>query len=136
MVRRYTWMLCVAILCLLWLSNSLTHTTAAATPVATPALTLLQDDDAESSDADEDKSDESGEDKAEEEKEEAEVEAAFKPTAGSLSYLKIGLIVLFFIPWVRYVDSINRDTLEFGNKLQLEPEIWNCLLYTSDAADE
>ena len=87
MVRRYTWMLCVAILCLLWLSNSLTHTTAAATPVATPALTLLQDDDAESSDADEDKSVESGEDEAEEEKE----EAAFKPTAGSLSYLKIGL---------------------------------------------
>ena len=127
MVRRYTWMLCVAILCLLWLSNSLTHTTAAATPVATPALTLLQDDDAESSDADEDKSDESGEDEAEEEKE----EAAFKPTAGSLSYLKIGLIVLFFIPWVRYVDSINRDTMEFGNKLQLEPEIWNPILVGS-----
>ena len=126
MVRRYTWMLCLAILCLLWLSNSLTNSTAAATPVATPAWTLLQDDDAASSDASEDNPDESGEDEEEEEK-----KAAFKPTAGSLSYLKIGLIVLFFIPWVRYVDSINRDTMEFGNKLQLEPEIWNPILVGS-----
>ena len=126
MVRRYTWMLCLAILCLLWLSNSLTNSTAAATPVATPAWTLLQDDDAASSDASEDNPDESGEDEEEEEK-----KAAFKPTAGSLSYLKIGLIVLFFIPWVRYVDSINRDTMEFGNKLQLEPEIWNPILVAS-----
>ena len=125
MVRRYTWMLCLAILCLLWLSNSLTNSTAAATPVATPAWTLLQDDDAASSDASEDNPDESGEDEEEEKK------AAFKPTAGSLSYLKIGLIVLFFIPWVRYVDSINRDTMEFGNKLQLEPEIWNPILVGS-----
>ena len=126
MVRRYTWMLCLAILCLLWLSNSLTNSTAAATPVAPPAWTLLQDDDAASSDASEDNPDESGEDEEEEEK-----KAAFKPTAGSLSYLKIGLIVLFFIPWVRYVDSINRDTMEFGNKLQLEPEIWNPILVAS-----
>ena len=141
MVRRYTWMLCVAILCLLWLSSSLTNSTAAATPVATPASTLLQDDDvdggdvdggdAEGGDADEDNPDESGEEEEGTEEEEEEEEAAFKPTAGSLSYLKIGLIVLFFIPWVRYVDSINRDTMEFGNKLQLEPEIWNPILVGS-----
>ena len=133
-------MLCVAILCLLWLSSSLTNSTAAAPPVATPASTLLQDDDvnggdvdggdAEGGDADEDNPDESGEEEEGTEEEE-EKEAAFKPTAGSLSYLKIGLIVLFFIPWVRYVDSINRDTMEFGNKLQLEPEIWNPILVGS-----
>ena len=52
MVRRYTWMLCVAILCLLWLSSSLTNSTAAATPVATPASTLLQDDDVDGGDVD------------------------------------------------------------------------------------
>ena len=127
MVRRYTWMLCATMLCLLWLS-SLTNTSTAATPVATPALTLLQDDDAEGGDADEASPDDSGEEEAEAKEEK---KAAFKPAAGSLSYLKIGLIVLFFLPWVRYVDSINRDTMEFGNKLKLEPEIWNPILVGS-----
>ena len=127
MVRRYTWMLCATMLCLLWLS-SLTNTSTAAIPVATPALTLLQDDDAEDGDADEASPDDSGEEEAEAKEEK---KAAFKPAAGSLSYLKIGLIVLFFLPWVRYVDSINRDTMEFGNKLKLEPEIWNPILVGS-----
>ena len=127
MVRRYTWMFCVAMLCFLWLS-SLTNTTTAAPPT-TPALTLLQDDGAESDDADEGNSDDPEDSDAGEAKEEKK--AAFKPAAGSLSYLKIGLIVLLFLPWVRYVDSINRDTMEFGNKLKLEPEIWNPILVGS-----
>ena len=33
--------------------------------------------------------------------------ASFKPEAGSLSFLKLGLIVIIFLPWVGYVDSIN-----------------------------
>ena len=138
MVRRYTWMLCLAMLCLLWL-GSLTNATTAAPTAAAPTLMLPQDadaagddegdpDDSDQDKADQDKadSDEADSDKAKEDK-----KAAFKPAAGSLSYLKIGLIILFFLPWVRYVDSINRDTMEFGKKLQLEPEIWNPILVGS-----
>ena len=148
MVRRYTWMLCLAMLCLLWLS-SLTNATTAAPTAAAPALMLRQDadaagddegdpDDSDQDKADQDKadqdkadSDEADSDEADSDKAKEDKKAAFKPAAGSLSYLKIGLIILFFLPWVRYVDSINRDTMEFGKKLQLEPEIWNPILVGS-----
>ena len=57
--------------------------------------------------------------------------ASFKPEAGSLSFLKLGLIVIIFLPWVGYVDSINRDTMQFGDKLKLAPEIWSPILVGS-----
>ena len=133
MVRRYTWMLCLAMLCLLWLS-SLTNATTAAPTAAAPTLMLPQDADAagdDEGDPDDSDSDKANSDKADQDKAKEDKKAAFKPAAGSLSYLKIGLIILFFLPWVRYVDSINRDTMEFGKKLQLEPEIWNPILVGS-----
>ena len=55
----------------------------------------------------------------------------FKPKTGSLSLWKLGLIVLIFLPWVRYVDSINRDTLQFGDKTELQPEVWSPILVGS-----
>ena len=39
--------------------------------------------------------------------------------------------MLIFLPWVRYVDSINRDTLEFGDKTKLQPELWSPILVGS-----
>ena len=59
------------------------------------------------------------------------VPATFKPEAGSLSFLKLGLIVLIFLPWVGYVDSINRDNLQFGDKTGLQPEVWSPILVGS-----
>ena len=129
MVRRYTWMLCAAMLCL-FLISSLANTATAA-PTATPAVFLLQDDGAVEGDADADDADAEGNLGTVNGDDKGKSAAVFKPAAGSLSYLKIGLIVLFFLPWVRYVDSINRDTMEFGNKLKLEPEIWNPILVGS-----
>ena len=122
MVRRYTWMLCVAMLCLLSLSSF--STSAVAVPAATAAAsTRLQDDGEAATDDEAEPNDGAGQ--------AARPKPAFKPTAGSLSYLKLGLIILIFLPWVGYVDSINRDTLEFGKKLNMQPEVWNPILVGS-----
>ena len=134
MVRRYTWMLCVTTLCLL--SLGLFSTPAIAVPAMVPASTLRQEgDDAEveKDDKDADKSDsEKSEDGAEGEGEKTKAQGStFKPDTGSLSFLKLGLIVLIFLPWVWYVDSINRDTLQFGDKTNLLPELWSPILVGS-----
>ena len=68
---------------------------------------------------------------AEDEEAEANDTSAFKPKTGSLSFLKLGLIVAVFLVWVGYVDSINRDTLQFGAKMDLPPELWSPILVGS-----
>ena len=100
------------------------------------------DDDADSGDAQEqakpdgdspkDASQDTDED-AGVENEEAEANniATFKPKTGSLSFLKLGLIVLIFLVWVWYADSINRDTLELGAKMEMSPEVWSPILVGS-----
>ena len=69
--------------------------------------------------------------KAKTEDEQANSTATFKPKTGSLSFLKIGLIALIFLVWVGYADSINRDTLQFGAKMDLPPEVWSPILVGS-----
>ena len=122
MVRRYTWILCVTTLCLL--SLSLGGTPVTAMPAASGLATASrQDENGEAKEA-ENPEGESGEAKM-------RAKPTFKPEAGSLSYLKLGLIILIFLPWVRYVDSINRDTLQFGDKTDLQPELWSPILVGS-----
>ena len=142
MARCYIWMPCVAILCLLLLS-SFNNPTNAAPAIATPASTLFQDGEDLENDAQEGNSEPSDTDVGNPDSEprdqnegndaskgESKV-ASFKPKTGSLSFLKLGLIVIVLLPWVWYVDSINRETMQFGNKLKLEPEIWNPILVGS-----
>ena len=75
---------------------------------------------------------EGAEGEGEGENEEAETAPpTFKPETGSLSLLKLGLIVIIFLPWVGYVDSINRDNLQFGDKTGLQPEVWSPILVGS-----
>ena len=47
-----------------------------------------------------------GEGETEGQSEGAPKTASFKPEAGSLSFLKLGLIVIIFLPWVGYVDCL------------------------------
>lgn len=50
---------------------------------------------------------------------------------GYLSVLKLGLIAVVFLFWVWWVDWINRDALQVGPKLKMEPEIWNPIIVLS-----
>ena len=44
---------------------------------------------------------------------------------GYLSALKIGLVVVVFLLWVRLADWINRDSMKLGDDTGLRPEVWN-----------
>ena len=132
MVRRYTWMLCVTTLCLL--SLGLFGTPAAAVPADFAAASAIRQDDdapADTEKADNGDSEQATNPAGEDGEARARTKPTFKPKAGSLSYLKLGLIVLIFLPWVGYVDRINRDTLQFGDKTELPPEVWSPILVGS-----
>lgn len=44
---------------------------------------------------------------------------------GYLSLLKLSLIAIAFLIWVRWADWVNRDALKIGRETGLPPEIWN-----------
>jgi type II secretory ATPase GspE/PulE/Tfp pilus assembly ATPase PilB-like protein len=50
---------------------------------------------------------------------------------GYLSVLKLGLIAGVFLFWVWWVDWINRDALQLGKKLKMQPEFWNPIIVLS-----
>ena len=50
---------------------------------------------------------------------------------GYLSILKLGLITFVFLFWVWWVDWINRDALQVGEKLKMPPEFWNPVIVLS-----
>lgn len=50
---------------------------------------------------------------------------------GYLSLLKIGLVAVVFLIWVRLCEWINLDALRFSKKSGLDPEVWNPILVSS-----
>lgn len=48
------------------------------------------------------------------------------PRAGGyLSWVKILLITIVFVLWVKMADWINRDAMKIGNRMGMLPQIWN-----------
>ncbi|MEL7498696.1 MAG: ATPase, T2SS/T4P/T4SS family [Planctomycetota bacterium] len=47
---------------------------------------------------------------------------------GYLSILKIALIAVVFLLWVKLADWVNLDAMRFGKKSGLQPEIWNPII--------
>jgi len=50
---------------------------------------------------------------------------------GYLSLVKIGLIALVFLIWVRLADMINRDAIKLLRRLDMDPAIWNPIMVGS-----
>jgi type II secretory ATPase GspE/PulE/Tfp pilus assembly ATPase PilB-like protein len=47
---------------------------------------------------------------------------------GYLSLLKIGLIALIFLIWVRFADWVNRDSQRLGKRSGMKAEVWNPIM--------
>ena len=50
---------------------------------------------------------------------------------GYLSLLKIGLVAVVFLAWVRCADMINVDAMRFQKKSRMAPEVWNPIIVVS-----
>ncbi len=53
------------------------------------------------------------------------VQYAKSHPGGYLSWIKLLLVVVVFVTWVRAADWINRDSMKIGELTNLFPEIWN-----------
>lgn len=54
-------------------------------------------------------------------------EAVFRGPGGYLSWIKLVLVAVVFLIWVRIADRLNQDALLFGDKTRMQPELWNAL---------
>ena len=50
---------------------------------------------------------------------------------GYLSLVKLGLIAVVFLVWVRAADWINRDSVKLVRRLEMDPVVWNPILVGS-----
>ena len=57
----------------------------------------------------------------------SDIHAFDRGPGGYLSWIKILLIVVCYLVWVRMTDWINRDGQKFGKDIGLPPELWNIL---------
>ena len=44
---------------------------------------------------------------------------------GYLSLVKLGLIAVVFLLWVRLADWVNRDSTKLVRRLEMDPVVWN-----------